>query len=227
MFILETERLRLRRLSVDDAEFILRLLNEPSFIHNIGDRGVRTIEDARAYILKGPIASYEKFGFGLLLVEEKETGVPVGICGLLKRDVLEDVDIGYALLPEFWSQGYAFESASAVMSYASEKLGAKRVLAVVNPDNQSSIRLLEKWVFSTRGWFDWRWMPLKSSCSRLRSSNSRAARTLPDDLRTPARSCLKPFAINLLGRFQHSFQREAFAHDTLSILTKTIAFFPV
>lgn len=144
VMFLETDRLRLRRISVDDAEFILRLLNEPSFIQNIGDRGVRTIEDARAYILKGPIASYEKFGFGLLLVAEKETGVPVGICGLLKRDVLEDVDIGYALLPEFWSRGYALESASAVMSYASEKLGSKRVLAVVNPNNQSSIRLLEK-----------------------------------------------------------------------------------
>jgi len=147
MFILETERLRLRRLSVDDAEFILRLLNEPSFIQNIGDRGVRTIDDARAYILKGPIASYEKFGFGLWLVETRSPCVPIGICGLLKRDVLEDVDIGYALLPEFWSQGYAFESASAVMAYASEKLGAKRVLAVVNPDNQSSIRLLNKMGF--------------------------------------------------------------------------------
>jgi len=147
MMLLETNRLRLRRLSVDDAEFILRLLNEPSFIQNIGDRGVRTAEDARAYILKGPVASYEKFGFGLLLVELKESGVPIGMCGLLKRDVLEHVDIGYALLPEFWSQGYAFESASAVMSYAREKLGAKQVLAVVNADNQSSIRLLEKMGF--------------------------------------------------------------------------------
>jgi RimJ/RimL family protein N-acetyltransferase len=147
MFILETDRLRLRRLSVDDAEFTLRLLNEPSFIQNIGDRGVRSIEDARAYILKGPVASYEKFGFGLWLIEEKGTGAPVGICGLLKRDVLEDVDIGYALLPEFWSRGYAFESASAVMSYARERLGSNRVLAVVNADNQSSIRLLEKMGF--------------------------------------------------------------------------------
>jgi RimJ/RimL family protein N-acetyltransferase len=147
MFILETDRLRLRRLSVDDAEFTLRLLNEPSFIQNIGDRGVRSIEDARAYILKGPVASYEKFGFGLWLIEEKGTGAPVGICGLLKRDVLEDVDIGYALLPEFWSRGYALESASAVMSYARERLGSNRVLAVVNADNQSSIRLLEKMGF--------------------------------------------------------------------------------
>jgi len=141
---LETERLQLRRLSVDDAEFILRLLNEPSFIQNIGDRGVRTIEDARAYIIKGPLASYDKFGFGLWLVELKESGLPIGISGLLKREVFEDVDIGYALLPEYWSRGYALESASAVMSYARDKLGSTRVLAVVNPDNQSSIRLLEK-----------------------------------------------------------------------------------
>ena len=145
--ILETDRLRLRKLSLDDAEFVLRLLNEPSFIQNIGDRGVRTIDDARAYILKGPIASYEKFGFGLWMVETRPTGVPIGICGLLKRDVLEDVDIGYALLPEFCSQGYALESASAVMSYASTKLGLKRVVAVTNSDNQSSIRLLEKMGF--------------------------------------------------------------------------------
>jgi len=142
--VLETDRLRLRRLSVDDAGFILKLLNEPSFIQNIGDRGVRTIADAQAYIRNGPVASYEKHGFGLWLVETKESGAHIGICGLLKREVLEDVDIGYALLPEFWSRGYALESASAVLSYGSEKLGLKRVLAVVNPQNQSSIRLLEQ-----------------------------------------------------------------------------------
>ena len=144
MMVLETSRLRLRRLSVDDADFILKLLNEPSFIENIGDRGVRTIEDARAYVLNGPVASYEKHGFGLWMVEAKQSGARIGICGLLKREVLEDVDIGYALLPEFWSRGYALESASAVLSYARDALGLKRVLAVVSPDNQSSIRLLEK-----------------------------------------------------------------------------------
>src|SRR6266550_9095247 len=133
--ILETDRLQLRLLSLDDAEFILRLLNEPSFIQTIGDRGVRTIDDARAYILKGPVASYEKFGFGLWMVETRSAAAPIGICGLLKRDVLEDVDIGYALLPEFWSQGYALESASAVVLYAREKLGLKRVAAVTNSDN--------------------------------------------------------------------------------------------
>jgi RimJ/RimL family protein N-acetyltransferase len=145
--IIETDRLQLRLLSVDDADFIRRLLNEPSFIQNIGDRGVRTLDDARAYVLKGPVASYEKFGFGLWLVETKPNAVPIGICGLLKRDILDDVDIGYALLPEFCSQGYALESASAVMSYAREKLGLKRVVAVTNAANQSSIRLLEKMGF--------------------------------------------------------------------------------
>jgi len=90
------------------------------------------------------VASYEKFGFGLWLVEMKESGVSAGICGLLKRDVLEDVDLGYAFLPEFWSRGYALESASAVMSYATATLGLKRIVAVTNVDNQSSIRLLEK-----------------------------------------------------------------------------------
>jgi RimJ/RimL family protein N-acetyltransferase len=147
LMIIETDRLQLRLLSVDDADFILRLLNEPSFIQNIGDRGVRTLDDARAYVLKGPVASYEKFGFGLWLVETKANAVPIGICGLLKRDILNDVDIGYALLPEFCSQGYALESASAVMSYAREKLGLKRVVAVTNAANQSSIRLLEKMGF--------------------------------------------------------------------------------
>lgn len=145
--ILETDRLRLRVLTFDDAEFVLGLLNEPSFIRNIADRGVRTIDQARDYIQKGPLASYEKFGFGLWLIEAKSSTTPIGICGLLKRDTLDHVDIGYALLPEFWSKGYAFEAASGVMSYAGNILGLHRVLAVVNPDNSSSIRLLEKMGF--------------------------------------------------------------------------------
>ena len=147
MLVLETDRLRLRRILVEDADFILGLLNEPSFIQNIGDKGVRTRDDARSYILNGPIASYEKFGFGLWLVETKESSACIGMCGLLKRDALENVDIGYALLPEFWSRGYAFESASAVLVYAGRMLGLKRVVAITNPENQSSIRLLEKMGF--------------------------------------------------------------------------------
>ena len=144
MSVLETVRLRLRRLTHDDAEFILRLLNEPSFIQNIGDRGVRTPDDARSYITNGPVASYEKHGFGLWLVEAKDSGAAVGICGLLKRDALEDVDLGYALLPEHWSKGYALEAASAVMAYAAGGLGLRRVVAITDVFNQSSVRLLEK-----------------------------------------------------------------------------------
>ncbi len=129
------------------AEFVLKLLNEPPFIQNIGDRGVRTLDDALAYITNGPIASYEKHGFGLLLVEMKKSGTPIGICGLLKREVLPDPDIGYALLTEFWSNGYAYESAMAVIDNAQHVLKLARVLAVVNPDNVASIRLLEKMDF--------------------------------------------------------------------------------
>jgi [ribosomal protein S5]-alanine N-acetyltransferase len=147
MRILETERLSLRELNADDAVFILELLNEPAFIQNIADRGVRTIADARVYIEIGPIASYEKFGFGLYLVELKESDIPIGMCGLLKRDYLEDIDIGYAFLERFWSKGYAYESASAVMGYARNILKLRRVVATTTLDNQGSIRVLEKMGF--------------------------------------------------------------------------------
>jgi len=142
--VLETERLTLRELNAGDAAFILELLNEPSFLHNIGDRGVRTIEDAVQYILKGPVESYARHGFGLWLVELKDAGTPAGICGLVKRDALPDADIGYAFLPRFWSRGYAYESAAAVMSHARGALGLRRVLAITNPDNAGSIKVLEK-----------------------------------------------------------------------------------
>jgi [ribosomal protein S5]-alanine N-acetyltransferase len=142
--ILETERLTLRQLSPDDAELILELLNEPSFLQYIGDRGVRTLADARQYILDGPAASYARFGFGLYRVALKETDVPIGMCGLLKRDSLEDVDIGFAFFPRFWSKGYAVESASAVMAYGREVLGLERIVAVTAPDNEASIRVLGK-----------------------------------------------------------------------------------
>jgi RimJ/RimL family protein N-acetyltransferase len=142
--ILETDRLILRWLSVEDAEFILRLLNEPSFIRFIGDKGVRTVDDAQRYILEGPVSSYEQVGFGLYLSELKETGVAIGICGLLKRDSLEDVDIGFAFLPEFWNRGYAFESASAVMAYGRDVIGLDRIVAITSPDNDGSINVLGK-----------------------------------------------------------------------------------
>ncbi|HEY9402167.1 MAG TPA: GNAT family N-acetyltransferase [Pyrinomonadaceae bacterium] len=142
--VLQTERLNLRRLDAGDAAFILQLLNDESFLRNIGDRGVRTIEDAIRYILQGPVASYARHGFGFWLVELKDAGTPAGICGLVRRDALPDPDIGYAFLPRFWSRGYASEAAAAVMSYARDPLGLGRVLAIVNPDNAGSIRVLEK-----------------------------------------------------------------------------------
>ena len=144
MSVLETERLALRRLSADDAEFILDLLNQPSFIKNIGDRGVRTSEDAVRYIRNGPVASYERFGFGLYLVELKGSATPIGICGLLKRETLPDVDVGFAFLPKFWSRGYAVESASAVMKHGRSVLGIGRIVAITAPENHDSIKVLEK-----------------------------------------------------------------------------------
>lgn len=142
--VLETERLVLRRITADDAEFIIELLNQPSFLRYIGDKGVRNREDAVRYIQTGPQTSYERFGFGLYLVELKENGVPIGICGLLKRDTLPDVDVGFAFLPDFWSQGYAFESAAAVITYGREALKLRRIVAITSLDNDASIRLLEK-----------------------------------------------------------------------------------
>jgi len=144
MNVLETDRLNLRRISTDDAEFILQLLNEPSFLQFIGDRGVRTLDDARNYIRNGPMASYERFGFGLYLTELKEPRVPIGMCGLLKRDTLEDVDIGFAFVPQYWKQGYAMESAAAVMAHAKDALGLNRLAAITSPENETSIALLLK-----------------------------------------------------------------------------------
>ncbi|MDD2922676.1 MAG: GNAT family N-acetyltransferase [Anaerolineales bacterium] len=144
MNLIETNRLHLRKISVDDSAFILDLLNQPSFIQFIGDRGARTLGDARRYISTRIIESYDKFGFGLYLTSLKETEIPIGICGLVKRPALKDADIGFAFLPQYWSQGYAFESASAVMNYARNALNIQRVVGITTPDNHSSIRVLEK-----------------------------------------------------------------------------------
>ena len=144
MNTLETERLSLQHLTAGDAEFLIELLNDPSFIRNIGDRGVRTVQDAHVYVQNGPAASYAKNGFGLDLVILKDTGEPIGICGLIKRPTLDDVDIGYAFLPRYWSKGYAVEAASAVKQYAQDVIGLKRLVAIVDPLNLGSIRVLEK-----------------------------------------------------------------------------------
>jgi RimJ/RimL family protein N-acetyltransferase len=141
---LETARLRIRELTPADAPFILALLNDPSFIQNIGDRNVRTLDDARRYIEAGPMASYARHGFGLCLVELMDGGEPIGICGVLKREELPEPDIGFAFLPAYRSQGYAMESAAAVLAYARKSLRLGRVLAIVNPSNDASIRLLQK-----------------------------------------------------------------------------------
>jgi RimJ/RimL family protein N-acetyltransferase len=142
--VLETDRLILRRLGTDDAAFILELLNDPSWLRFIGDKGVRTIEDARSYIANGPVAMYARLGFGLYLVELKQGGDSIGICGLIKRESLEDVDIGFAFLPRFWAQGFAFESTSAVMSYGMRVLGLSRIVAITSQENHVSAKLLEK-----------------------------------------------------------------------------------
>jgi len=144
MIVLETDRLTLRHASLDDAEFILRLLNEPSFLRFIGDRGVRTLDDARKYIAERLVGSYERYGFGLWVVERKDLAGPIGISGLVKRDALPDPDIGFAFLPEFWSAGYAYESAAAVKEYALTTLRLPRLLAITNDDNDRSIRIVEK-----------------------------------------------------------------------------------
>jgi len=144
MNILETERLTLREFTKADARFIHKLLNEPSFIQNIGDRGVRTLSDAEKYLETGPVASYARNGFGLWRVTLKESNESIGMCGLIKRDALDDVDIGYALLPRFWSKGYAVEAALACKEYARDIVKLKRLVAIVDPANQGSIRVLEK-----------------------------------------------------------------------------------
>jgi RimJ/RimL family protein N-acetyltransferase len=148
MKVLETKRLIIRRLSPEDAEFICQLLNEPSWLRFIGDKGVRTVEDARAYILNGPVEMYSRLGFGLYLVELKEEGFSIGMCGLIKRDSLEDVDIGFAFLPEYWGRGYAYEAAAAVMSYGRRVIGLNRIVAITSVDNDSSAKLLQKLGFS-------------------------------------------------------------------------------
>ncbi len=148
MLFCETERLRIRHFTEDDAAFILRLLNEPSFIRHIADKGVRTLDDAVGYLRKGPIASVAIHGFGLSRVERKDTGAVIGMCGLIQRPDFADVDIGYAFLPEHWSQGFAIEAVRGVLDTAAKAHGLQRVIAVVNPDNAESTHLLEKLGFT-------------------------------------------------------------------------------
>lgn len=144
MKILETARLTLRRLAPDDAPFILALLNDPLFLRFVGDKGVRTLDDARDYIINGPMASYAQHGFGLFHVSLKPADTPIGMCGLLKREVLADVDVGFAYLPQYSGQGYATEAARATLDYGRTVLGLKRIVAITAPDNEGSQNVLRK-----------------------------------------------------------------------------------
>ena len=142
--VLRTERLILRHLSEDDAPFILQLLNEPGFIENIGDRGVSDLDGARRYINEGQGASYQKYGYGLWATVLRNTGEAIGICGLVKRDGLEDADIGYAFLQSSWGRGYAREAAAATLDHARDVIGLTKVVAITKPSNAGSIAVLGK-----------------------------------------------------------------------------------
>jgi RimJ/RimL family protein N-acetyltransferase len=142
MNVAETERLRLRWFDQSDASFAFRLVNDRDWIRFIGDKHVSTLDDASRYIENGPVAMYARQGFGLYAVEAKQTGGPIGMCGLIKREALADVDLGFAFLSEFRGRGYAFEAASAVMAFAHDVLALRRLVAIVSPDNARSISLL-------------------------------------------------------------------------------------
>lgn len=142
--VIETFRLVLRRLEERDAEFVLALVNDPAWLQFIGDKNVRTLDDAHGYLRNGPIAMYAREGHGLYCVVSKASGEAIGMCGLIKRDTLDDVDLGYAFLPQWRGGGYAYEAAEATMVYARETLNLKRVVAIVSPGNERSIGLLEK-----------------------------------------------------------------------------------
>ncbi len=144
MKVLETERLRLRWLTLADAPFLLALMNEPAFIQNVADRGLRTPEDAARYIAEKMLPSYEENGFGPNVVELKNAGDPIGTCGLYQRPAMEEVDIGYAFLHPYWGRGYAREAAAAVLHHGREVLRIPKIVALTAPTNESSIRLLEK-----------------------------------------------------------------------------------
>lgn len=143
MEILATARLRLRSATLDDAAFYLALLNDPGFLAHIGDRGVRTLDEARRALEEGPLAMQAARGHSLYVVELKETGVPLGMCGLIKRETLDGVDLGYAFLAAYCGQGYAYEAGRAVLALA-PSLGLRRVLAITSPNNLASNHLLRK-----------------------------------------------------------------------------------
>lgn len=152
-FAISTPRLRLRRLVADDAPFIYRLVNDADWLRFIGDKGVASLDDARLYIETGPVAMYRRHGFGLNLVTLAADDTAIGICGILQREILPEVDLGFALLPEFRGQGYAAEASAAVLAHAYEALGISRVAAIVAAQNEASIGLLRKLGFAYQSEF--------------------------------------------------------------------------
>jgi [ribosomal protein S5]-alanine N-acetyltransferase len=148
MSLIQSERLSIRHLTLEDSAFIFNLLNDSSWIKYIGDKGIKTEEDAKKYIQNGPVQMYTDYGFGLYVVSLKESGVPIGMCGLIKRPSLEDIDLGFAFLPEYTGKGYGFESASAVIQYEKERLSLNKIVAITTLDNTSSQNLLIKLGFA-------------------------------------------------------------------------------
>ncbi len=142
--ILQTERLTLRLLTLNDTPFIIELLNTEGWLKYIGDRNIKTAEQAKQYLLNGPLKSYADNGFGLYMVTLKKSNTPVGMCGLIKRDYLPAPDIGYAFLPGFTGKGYAYEIAKAVLQFAFNDLKKDKLLAITLPENKSSVSLLLK-----------------------------------------------------------------------------------
>ena len=142
--VIGTERLILRRFDLDDAAFIFELVNDPDWLRHIGDKGVRSLDDARNYLRTGPLDMYARHGFGLFAVALRKDGTLIGSCGLIKRDSLKDVDIGFAYLPAYRSRGFAREAAQATLDYAKDVLKLARVVAIVSPANYASARLLER-----------------------------------------------------------------------------------
>ena len=144
MIVCEIPRLRLRHLEYTDAPFIVALLTDPDFLRNVGDRDVRNEADARRYLTEGPLASYARHGFGLFLMELRDGGTTIGMCGLLRRDTHPDVELGFALLPEHRRHGYTLEASRACLQLATRTLGLKRVVAITALENAGSIGLLER-----------------------------------------------------------------------------------
>jgi RimJ/RimL family protein N-acetyltransferase len=151
MYVLNTPRLALRHAVPEDGEFLLELLTDPDFIRYIGDRGVRTLDDTPAYVANGPQASYREHGYGLYVVELRESGAPIGLCGLVKRDYLQHADLGFAFLRAFRGQGYALEAARATLSHARDDFGMTRLAAVTSLDNEASMSLLRNLGFELTG----------------------------------------------------------------------------